>query len=123
MSHIVQAIKQLSEMQVTYTGAFAARARLGPLNQENRSCQLIPWDGRSTFYHRVMRRHCYGLYEIRRHNRQVHRGMKNVDENIDDFHREAKNLASITAEIKFQLEKPGIANATIETAKEGDTSL
>ena len=52
-------------------------------------------------------------------------GVKNVDENVRDFHREVRNLASITEGVKFQLEKPGVANAmrATGTAKEGDANL
>lgn len=51
--------------------------------------------------------------------------VKNVDENVRDFHREVRNLASITDGVKLQLQRPGIASAmkATGTAKDGDTNL
>src|SRR5256885_4655932 len=52
-------------------------------------------------------------------------GVRNVDGNVRDFHREVRSLASITECVKFQLEKPGVANVMKATtaAKEGDADL
>src|SRR5271163_4061675 len=52
-------------------------------------------------------------------------GVKNVDENVRDFHRELRNLASITDAVKFQLEKPGVASVVraTGTANEGEANL
>jgi len=51
--------------------------------------------------------------------------VKSVDENVRDFQREVRNLASITDGVRFQLEKPGVASAmkTAGTAKESDANL
>jgi hypothetical protein len=51
--------------------------------------------------------------------------VKSVDENVRDFQREVRNLASITDGVRFQLEKPGVANAmqVAGTAKESDANL
>jgi ankyrin repeat protein len=52
-------------------------------------------------------------------------GVKNVDENVCDFQREVRNLASITDGVRSQLEKPGVANAmkAAGTANESDANL
>jgi hypothetical protein len=51
--------------------------------------------------------------------------VKSVDENVRDFQREVRNLAAITDAVRFQLEKPGVANAmkAAGTAKESDANL
>src|SRR5271154_1513369 len=51
--------------------------------------------------------------------------VKSVDENVRDFQREVRNLASITDGVKLQLEKPGVASAmkAAGTAKESDANL
>jgi hypothetical protein len=51
--------------------------------------------------------------------------VKSVDENFRDFQREVRNLASITDAVRFQLEKPGVADAmkAAGTAKESDANL